>query len=292
MIAAANPSNPLPSNQAQNDASIVIASGAVLDVSGDDTVVLPMSRNQVDVDIRSNELADSPFQRDGVVQGDSLSVDARVGSTLADVQTAIDNIERSVNERLSTGGTITLGSEGTVDVGRGAEIDISGGQVRFESGVIASSQLIAEDGTLVDVSDADPNLTYIGVFSGATKVHEAWGVTENFLDPTGTAETDVVEGYTEGKDAGILSVRTHGLNFEGSLRAAANAGVNQRLPTTLPAPALTDDTLGSELFRIDPTTARNFDRDYLEVPPWWDGFVKTESRGHNAYRCTHRCARF
>ena len=228
--ATLHPNDPLHANTPQNAASLTIDANARLDVSGDTSTVVPMSRNQVNLDLRSNELADSPLQRGGVLQGQNVSVDARVGTPVANVSQAIANIKRGIDERLSTGGTITLGSEGTMQIAQGSVLDVSGGSVTYQSGTISTTKLVT-NGHVVDIGAADPNAKYSAVFSGTTVKHPDWGVTENFADPTGLANTHWEAGYVEGKDAGSLSIVAHDLTMDGQIRAGTTVGANQRLPT-------------------------------------------------------------
>ena len=94
-------------------ARIRVESGAVLDASGSDASV-SVSRNVVRVELRGNELRDSPMQRDGELRGKEVFIDARVGTPLADVSGAIAGIGRAIDERTSAGGTISIKSAGDI----------------------------------------------------------------------------------------------------------------------------------------------------------------------------------
>ncbi|MEL7447964.1 MAG: filamentous hemagglutinin N-terminal domain-containing protein, partial [Pseudomonadota bacterium] len=98
----------------QNNSQIFMQDGATIDVSGVASTVLPMERNIVELELRGNELADAPLQRDGPLRGESVRIDARVGTPLANIDGALAAIERGVGERLSSGGSVTLLSEGSV----------------------------------------------------------------------------------------------------------------------------------------------------------------------------------
>ena len=230
VTATERPDRPLDRGTARNGASLVVADGAVIDVSGDDTTELAMSRNQLDLDLRSNELADSPLQRGGALQGETVSIDVRKGTTVANVQRAIDNIARPIGERLSAGGTVSLRSEGSVELQQGSTIDVSGGQVRYDGGFVSTSKLTS-GGKVFDITNADPNRTYDSVFSGATVSHPDWGVTERFVDATGTANAQYEAGYVEGKDAGRLDIVAHEVALDGAVKAGVVAGRYQRDPT-------------------------------------------------------------
>ena len=217
-------------DSAVNDTSIRVAADAVIDVSGTTSTVLPMSANQVDLELRGTELADAPQQRDGAIRGEAVSVDRRRGTNFANVQDTIDNLGRGITERLATGGDIRMRSEGELTVAAGARLDVSGGQVRFEDGFIETSQLIQGD-ELVDISDADPDVAYDGVFRGTVKEHPVWGVTEVFDDLTGVTGARFEEGYVEGKDAGSLLLQAPALDLQAEIAAGVTTGRHQRLLT-------------------------------------------------------------
>src|SRR5262249_38320835 len=138
-IAATNPNLDAGAYTAQpDDSRLTIERGAILDVSGAD-VDLSVSRNVVRAELRGNQLADSPEQRDGPLRSEPVFVDIRESGTRADGSTwrgtplgelagDISNVRRGVRERTLEGGSIVLQSQGAVLVERGAELDVSGGQ--------------------------------------------------------------------------------------------------------------------------------------------------------------------
>jgi filamentous hemagglutinin family protein len=206
-----------------------IGEGAVLDVSGIDSVVLPQSRNLVEVDVRANELADSPLQRDGVLRGDRIVVDARAGASVALVDGAIATVQRSVGERLATGGDILLASGGDVVVAPGARLDVSGGAVRFESGMFDPTQVVS-NGRVMGISEVDADARIDGIVRAYEKEHARWGVTETFDGFAGNPAATFASGYVEGKDAGTLTLRARGGAFAGIVDGGTQAGFHQRRP--------------------------------------------------------------
>ena len=64
---------------------IYMASDSIIDVSGLDGVLLPMSANLISFKPFGNEFADQPLQRDGALRGQELTIDIRDGTALADV---------------------------------------------------------------------------------------------------------------------------------------------------------------------------------------------------------------
>jgi hypothetical protein len=110
ITAVPNPSDrpagdtPLPED---TESRIRLAAGSLIDVSGSEAEV-DLVRNLVEVELRTNELRDSPVQRDGALRGEKVFVDSRVGTPVADVSGATAAVPQDVRERTSAGGTVSL----------------------------------------------------------------------------------------------------------------------------------------------------------------------------------------
>ncbi len=208
---------------------VYIDQGASIDVSGIRNVALPMSHNLVQVQLRSNELADSPLQRNGILNGQTVTVDARVGTPLANVSGAVAGIGRSIAERTTSGGTVNIQSTGDVVINPGATIDVSGGSKLFQGGYLNTTQLIS-NGVNFDIGGASPDRTYTGIAGVFTKSYTAWNVNESWgiVGPAAGSTAPYVPGYTEGADAGTLNINTFRLVQNGTLLGNAIAGSYQR----------------------------------------------------------------
>jgi filamentous hemagglutinin family protein len=239
-VARANPLNSAESGIDTDDSRITLAAGAVLDVSGAE-VELAMERNVVQAELRGDELADSPLQRDGVLRGTRVAVDAREsgtredgtswqGTPLADVSGQISLVQRDVAERNSTGGSVTLSARGEVQIAEGATIDMSGGAIQYRDGYIATTQLVGADGRIYDIGSADPDRRYTGVVSAYEHTDARWGVTETYagFETTGS----FVAGYVEGKDAGTLQVSAPRARIDGDILGEVAIGRYQREAAT------------------------------------------------------------
>jgi len=208
------------------DVGVRIESGAIIDVSGDASTVVPVSRNVVAVEARGNQLADSPLQRDGAIRNKTLYVDVRKGSPFLNFDLEAQAVQRDVGERFSTGGTVQIDSTDDVVVEDGARINIRGGQVTYTGDTVRTSKLVTEDGRVFDISEADPNRRYVGVLGDDLVIDYAkWGMSDVFRSGAGAFES----GYSEGKDAGNLLINTRRLSFNGDLIAGSEAGRLQRL---------------------------------------------------------------
>lgn len=219
---------------------IYVANGATLDVSGAEAE-LAMERNVVRAELRGDELADSPTQRDGALRGRAVFVDRRAsgtrddgttwqGTSIADVSGQISLVERDVAERNLNGGTVSMESQGDTILAAGSTVDLSGGSIRYRDGYINTTQLLGSDGRIYDIADADPDRDYTGAFSGYSVRHERWGVTETF--PTYGTGGRFESGYVEGKDAGTLRLVTPRAVLDGNVAAEVLIGTHQRAPST------------------------------------------------------------
>ena len=215
------------------ESRIRIGAGALIDVAGS-TASVAVERNLVTVELRANELRDSPLQRNGVLRGKPVVVDARVGTPLADVSGALASTQRDVAERTSRGGSVMFQSDGDVGIANDALIDVSGGSVVYRPGVIQTSMLIGANGQVVDIGHADANQEYVGLVNPTmTRSFDRWGVKETLTGPR-TGQYD--PGYTEGRSAGTVQIQAAGgMVLNGTFVGHATPGLYQRDPSAIPA---------------------------------------------------------
>ena len=207
ITATNNLSDPLQGNQGR----ILMEEGSVIDVSGIRDVKVAMERNVGEVNVKSNELRDSPFQRDSVLKNAIVNVDIRKETEIIDASITTSGIKRSVFERMTQGGDIKLTASGQIDVQKGVLIDISGGSVDTAAGSIETSYLKSQTGQIVEISDANPDDRYVGI----------------------TKQKYFEQAYTEGKDAGRLAIKTSDLQWQGTLDASVINGRKQRSLDTM-----------------------------------------------------------
>jgi filamentous hemagglutinin len=221
----------------QDGSRLYIAPGATLDVSGA-SVTLPVGSNVISAQLRGTELADSPIQQNGPLDGQTVYIDIRAhgtrpdgtewqGTPLADVSGEIAAYQRNVLERNLTGGSISLLSHGDVIVGSGATLDVAGGAIHYTGGEINTTELLSTTGQVVNISAADPNQQYVGIVNSLTTSNTTWGVTQTYNTTPGTYSP----GYVEGKDAGTVQLTAPLFVLDGAIDGTATAGLYQRLPT-------------------------------------------------------------
>ena len=222
---------------------IVLAAGSKIDVSGLDSEVDPQ-RNLLTVKLQGAELKDRPVQRDSALRGKTITVDVRktgtladgtpwIGTPLADLRgAAAADTRRNNTERNSTGGKISLRSQGGVLQAAGSELNVSGGVLHYPEGAAATTLLFRE-GQLVDVSDADPNVRYDGLYGETSRIAQKWGPIERWSFLTQSGEAASTPAYNEGKDAGLISIIAPALVLAGELTGSARSGFFQRKATDL-----------------------------------------------------------
>ena len=210
----------------KGDAQIVMEAGSVVDASGVKDVQLPMSRNVLSVELRKNELRDAPLQRDGVLYGKKINVDIREATLtyaedgtlqkatipIADIKGAVDRIARTIAERSTAGGAVTLSTSGALITHPDSNIDISGGSVRYQDGFLDTTHLLSQ-GQLYPIASADPNRHYDSIVAPV-------------VDSLGGHY--FAAGYTEGKAGGQVLMSAYGATLAGSFKGAVDAGALQR----------------------------------------------------------------
>jgi len=230
-----------PGDAAVAGTRVLIGAGALLDVSGTPGVVLPVERNFIEVELRGNELRDSPVIRNGALRGQTITVDIRKGTTLGDISGYLAQISRGIGERTSAGGTISLRSEGDVVVLGGGRLDVSGATLSYTPGTGAETLLRGADGRIYAVSTAPKDIEYSGfadrVVMRATVPNQPAGadtVPLTFYAAQRASAVTAQPGYLEGRSAGSIDIVAHQTVLEGTLVGRTQAGPYQRTAATAP----------------------------------------------------------
>lgn len=199
--------------------AVIVRDGATIDVSGLKDVEFDMDYNVVEIELRSNELADSPLYRDSFVTGEIVRVDRRVGTLFADWTAALNFTEVTAAQQMTAGGSLLLQAggadpfsvpltDGAVIIEQGSLIDISGGSRFFRTGTVEVTNFLQPDGRSVNIGAANPLQRYIG-----------------FAD---TPLRNLELGYTEGDNAGALEIKSPRALLLGDLDGSVIIGDNQR----------------------------------------------------------------
>lgn len=184
---------------------IYIGDGALLDVSGTDETK-SVADLFIEVELRGDEFADNPVQRNSVLRGETAYVDIRDAVEIANLESWFNNVAQTVYEKAATGGTISLATSGSAIVKSGAELDVSGGKITYEAGTVTESYAVTAGGQRYRLNDAPTDLRYGKLITRTRKEAE----------------------YVEGKSAGTVSITGHSLAVDGTLRGNVTVGTRQR----------------------------------------------------------------
>jgi filamentous hemagglutinin family protein len=218
--------------------SIELRPGSEINVAGSTGVSINSSQNFLNIELRGAELANSPLQRKGLIRGEKLTLDARisgiyngqywVGTPLGDATGFLNIIERTVDELTTQGGSVLLSAGDSVNVGRGAVVDVSGGWVNYTAGSFATSKVWYQ-GQLIDITRATPDRVYDGIYQGGSTVQksEKWGVTKTYSSILDPMRPRYQKAYLSGADGGSISIQAPSVNLAGDLKGQVVTGPRQ-----------------------------------------------------------------
>lgn len=230
-------STPPLSNFVNSGGQIYVDSRAVLNVAGSSDIAVPVSQYLLTVQLRSNELADSPLQRNGALRGETITVDLRetgtykgkiwYGTPLADLSGYVGIIQRTVGELTTAAGSIELSAGSSVVVQEDAVLDVAAGWVNVQPGQVTTSQVVSS-GQIISIADATPDRVYSGLYTGTRMITQAaWGTSTTTTAPF-SQDSYLDPGYYQGANAGKLNISTFGLALDGTLRGTTVTGSRQR----------------------------------------------------------------
>jgi filamentous hemagglutinin len=206
---------------------VYLGKEALIDVSGLDASA-PMSRNQLELQLFSAQLKDTPLLRGTDIVGKTVYIDARKGTNLIaadELKKVIDAKGITVAEALSKGGSVKLeAANGDVISNTGATIDVSGGSISYDPGYIRESQLIYK-GRAIDISKADKVTPYEGLADTFTRDSRKWN---QKLTWTRGGQGKYNQGYTQGSNAGDVSIVAQNALLKANLKAFTQNTITQR----------------------------------------------------------------
>ncbi len=233
-----NSSKPL-SPLVYSGGQIYLDAGATINVAGSTDISAPMSENIISAELRGSELADSPLERDTFIHGLTIQVDAReagrfadgtvwFGTPLANVSGVIGLIKRTVGELTTDGGTVNLNAGSSVVVQSGAKIDVSGGWINYEGGMVETTRLVS-NGVIFDISQATPDRIYDGIYTGTSTVTSPkYGLSQTFTNPLTLSGAHFEPSYVQGANGGTISITAPAMALDGTLLGKTVAGPRQR----------------------------------------------------------------
>ena len=218
-LAAQDPTDP-------SAARIYLDAGSETSVAGNWADV-PLASSLLTFKVTSNELRDSPDQKNGLLRGATVTVDLRRGSPLLDLSGYVAAQARTVGEKTAQGGDLVLTSTGSLIQRAGATLDASGGGYRHAGGTAPTSLLLSDDGRVYDIGSAPAGRNYTALLDTFTQTFSRYNQTQTFTGLTyGIGRSEAA--YLEGKAGGTMHLQSAaGLVLDGTLRGGATAGPNQ-----------------------------------------------------------------
>ncbi|OHV97371.1 hypothetical protein AKG95_09030 [Janthinobacterium lividum] len=243
------------------DASRIYLDGdAYLSVAGLQDMLVSMSRNFIEAELRTNELRDSPLLLDSWLRGKKVIVDRRahgvfdhapmagvkwvqkkdangqlvylpgawVGTPLGDMAGWVGVGKTDLNELSADAGKVMLRAGGAVITRGGSMIDVAGGSIRYTDGVNTATRLQGADGRLYAMDQAMPDIDYVGIAGNFTRKSARWGKAETWRNPL-IGGNRLEAGYTEGRKAGEVQIFAgDAMVLEGDVWGGVVVGERQR----------------------------------------------------------------
>ncbi|WP_353192518.1 filamentous haemagglutinin family protein [Pandoraea pnomenusa] len=237
---------------------------AKLDVSGAVGVQVSMASNNLEISVQGNEQRDAPTNRDSaLLNNQTLFIDRRylvrvpagtqgystdrwyTPGGLLEVSGYLNTAKHGIGEWAALGGTVQLGGAEVV-TRAGSLINLAGGTLDVQTGMIKQSWLRGSDGQLYRADNAPGDLQYLGVYRGFEVAHARWGkkTTETYASLFIAPGERLENGYTVGRDAGRLIVSSQSAVLEGDIDTTVYQGPRQ---TQAPDKTIYDGYLQSQL---------------------------------------------
>ncbi|QYG05320.1 filamentous haemagglutinin family protein [Janthinobacterium sp. PAMC25594] len=225
-----------------------VARDAAIDVSGAVGVKVDMSSNNVLINVQGNEQRDAPGSRDAKYLNNSdVWVDRRdlvlvpagtngyatdrwyTAGGLLEVSGYLNTSGHGIGEWAAQGGTVAFGG-GEVVTQAGSRINIAGGSLDVQTGMVKQTWLKGADGAMVKLSTAPADNLYTGLYRGYESTHARWGAntTETYANALIGPRERLENGYTVGRDAGRLIVSTGAAVLEGDIDTSVFQGERQQ----------------------------------------------------------------
>lgn len=205
---------------------IYMAPNSVINVAGDNATA-PFSDDMLTFKVTSNELANSPDQKGGLLEGSTVTVDLNAGSTLLDLSAYQGAVKQTLAEKASSAGTVTLDSTGDIIQRVGSQINANGGTIGYSGGKDPVTLLLGSDNNVYSITNAPEALTYTSLLGAFDVAHPHWGQTEVYGNQVYGVASQVA-AFTNGSNAGTVDIFPGtALVLDGQVTASTIVGVNQ-----------------------------------------------------------------
>jgi len=227
--------------------------GAQIDVSGAVGVQLGMDSNNLKINVQGNEQRDAAINRDGKhLNNSDIWVDKRdlilvkadydpvknpngyktdrwyTAGGLLEVAGYLATGGHTIGEWMAQGGIVNF-SGNSVVTQAGSNINLSGGTLDVQTGLIKQTFLKGADGKLYNASTAPGDLLYTGIYKGYETDPSRWGESAKkyYYNALIAPRERLENGYTVGRDAGMLVIGTANAVLEGKISSDVYQGPQQ-----------------------------------------------------------------
>ncbi len=218
--------------------SFSMASGASIDVSGSSDVSASVTEDIVSAELTDAVLENSALQKSGALHGQTVIVDISqtgtnpdgstwYGSPIGDLSGYANLVEHNVGELTIAGGSVNVSSNGSVNLDAGSTVNVSGGSIDYQGAEVQTTNLISANGQIVNISQANPNNVYTGIYTGSTTTSAKWNVNQT-ISPSLQANETYDPGYVEGGAGGTLSINAPSVALNGNLYGNTIQGARQQ----------------------------------------------------------------
>ncbi len=211
---------------------VFLESGSTIDVSGL-WLYKAVDTNLLQSQLNSVELKDDYGQKSGSLKGETVSFASMYGSAVGDVSGALKSEQRTAQELATTGGSIDIfAATGETIVKSGALLDFSGGGIHYGQGYLDTTKLVSGN-KVYDISSAPEWLQYELIMDEShpfVKKYERFGVADSYSGlyfGGGTPVRNFATSYTEGADAGTLTLNGRQVILNGIIDGSVREGIFQ-----------------------------------------------------------------
>jgi len=257
---------------------IYLDPGATINVAGTTDVAVAIAQNILSLEFRGAELADSPLQRTGPLRATTINLDIRktgtyngkdwVGTPLGDATGYAGLIQRTVAELTTGGGTVTMHAGNSVVMQPGSKVDVSGGYINFQGGMVNTSRVISQ-GQIMDIANATPDRPFSGIYDGTyTNTSPKYGFAQTWTNPLSLGGAYFDPGYVSGQAGGSIAITAASMALDGTLAGNTITGPRQRTAKTAPPmSALSLDFQKQDPDQLNVNTGVNTFFAYSPTPP-------------------------
>lgn len=185
------------------ESRVYLGKNTLIDASGLKAVDVDLDRNFVERLLTFTDLKNNAVNREEgrFLYRSNIWFDIRnvPKNRVADLAGFVDQVTRSMGEKSALGGSVKIESQGDIIQRAGSSIDVSGGSLKFSSGINKETWLVDFGGNAYALGDAPADTIFAGFYGGQNSINRP------------------ESGYTEGLSAGEVNIEAYNLVINGKL---------------------------------------------------------------------------